>query len=351
MDLTTSPPSPDPVGMELIAATAMHGFAELTAELGGDAEAVLTPLGLRVEDCGRTDVFVPLRHAIHAAERTAALTRTPDFGRRLALRQGIEVLGPLGVAARTAQTVGEALGILENFMGAYSPAIAVHLGDDGPREDVVFWQWRLGLDPPVRHHQTAELSLGIMLRLLRLFLGADYAPLSVHLAHAPLSAQSDYTRYFGASVHFNHTVNGFTLNAIDLTRPLAEESDSHQAAIDALVGVIDSCGSSAAQSVARLTGPLLPGGTVTVETVAKQFGLHPKSLQRRLAAEGTSFSAVIDGVRRDIAIRILRDTDVSLVQLSRQLGFAEPAVLTRACQRWFGSTPSAYRTRLRCAAE
>lgn len=340
--------------MELIAATAMHGFAELTADLGGDADAVLAPLGLRIEDCGRTDVFVPLRHAIHAAERTAALTRTPDFGRRLASRQGIEVLGPLGVAARTAQTVGEALQILENFMSAYSPAIAVHLGDgprgEASRDEMVFWQWRLGLDPPVRHYQTVELSLGIMLRVLRLFLGADYAPVSVHLAHEPLSDESHYTRYYGAPVHFGRTVNGFTLRAIDLTRPLAEESDSHQAAIDAVIGVIGTCGSSAAQSVARLTGPLLPGGTVTVETTAKQFGLHPKALQRRLAAEGTSFSAVVDGVRRDIAIRILRDTDVTLVHLSRQLGFAEPAVLTRACQRWFGTTPSAYRAELRCAA-
>ncbi len=142
-------------------------------------------------------------------------------------------------------------------MGAYSPAIAVHLGDDGPREDVVFLQWRLGLDPRSATIRPPSCPWESCCAV-RLFLGADYAPLSVHLAHAPLSAQSDYTRYFGASVHFNHTVNGFTLNALDLTRPLAEESDSHQAAIDALVGVIDSCGSSAAQSVARLTGPLLP---------------------------------------------------------------------------------------------
>ncbi len=90
--------------MELIAATAMHGFAELTAELGGDAEAVLTPLGLRSRTAAAR--MFSCRCAMRSTPRAdGALTRTPDFGRRLALRQGIEVLGPLGVAARTAQTV------------------------------------------------------------------------------------------------------------------------------------------------------------------------------------------------------------------------------------------------------
>jgi AraC-like DNA-binding protein len=75
--------------------------------------------------------------------------------------------------------------------------------------------------------------------------------------------------------------------------------------------------------------------------------LHPKALQRRLGAEGTTFAAVLDGVRRETAVRYLRDTEMSLLHLSRQLGYAEQAVLTRACQRWFGATPLAYRRKLR----
>ena len=83
--------------MESIAATAMLGYPELVSSLGHDPRAILTPLGLRAEDCGEAELFVPLRNAIIAAEKTATETRTPDFGRRLADRQGIDILGPVGV--------------------------------------------------------------------------------------------------------------------------------------------------------------------------------------------------------------------------------------------------------------
>ncbi|HEY2503146.1 MAG TPA: hypothetical protein VGI68_17485, partial [Mycobacterium sp.] len=53
------------------------------------------------DDFGVEEVFLPYRSLIVAVETAAAATSTPDFGRRLALRQGIEILGPLGVAART----------------------------------------------------------------------------------------------------------------------------------------------------------------------------------------------------------------------------------------------------------
>ncbi|MBN7561255.1 helix-turn-helix domain-containing protein, partial [Mycobacteroides abscessus] len=51
-----------------------------------------------------------------------------------------------------------------------------------------------------------------------------------------------------------------------------------------------------------------------------------------------------DQIRREAAERLLSDTDLSLDHLSRQLGYAEQSVFTRSCKRWFGTTPSAYRS-------
>jgi AraC-like DNA-binding protein len=68
-----------------------------------------------------------------------------------------------------------------------------------------------------------------------------------------------------------------------------------------------------------------------------------KTLQRRLAANGTTFAELVDQTRRDTAHRLLLDTDMSLNQLCRQLGYAEQSVLTRSCKRWFNTTPTAYR--------
>jgi len=93
-------------------------------ELAGDPLALLRAAGIQLRDVGKHEVFIPLRGVVAAIESAALATPTPDFGRRLAQCGGIEILGPVGVAARTAATVADAFAILENFMAAYSPAIS-----------------------------------------------------------------------------------------------------------------------------------------------------------------------------------------------------------------------------------
>lgn len=329
--------------MELISGSSLAGFPQLARDLGADPSAILDTVGLRVDDCGRPEAFILLRYAIHAVERAAVVTATADFGRQLAERQGIDILGPVGIAARTAPTFGAALAIFERFMAAYSPGIAVQL-EPGP-----FLAWRAVVDPPIRHPQTTELSLGIALRVIQLLLGPSYRPVSVHFPHGPLTAPAEYGRYYGCAAYFDEPHAGFILRDADLDRPLAQRDDTdlHGGAIRQLTEVITDHATPTAQAVARLVAPLLPSGTVRIEVVAGQFGLHPKALQRRLAEEDTTFSAIVNQVRREIAERYLRDTDISLSHLTRQLGFAEQGVLTRACQRWFDASPSAHRIALR----
>ena len=99
--------------------------------------------------------------------------------------------------------------------------------------------------------------------------------------------------------------------------------------------------------VRELVRQLLPAGAATQPVIARQFRLHPKGLQRRLATEGTTFAGIVDDVRREMAQRYLRDTDMTLSHLARELGYAEQSVLTRSCRRWFGSSPASLRAEWR----
>jgi AraC-like DNA-binding protein len=326
--------------MELIMASALTGYRDLVDELGADADVQLRQSGIRPDDTGRTDVFVPLRSAVDAVERAAEITDTADFGRRLALRQNIDILGPVGVAARTAATVTEVFLIFDKFVAAYSPGITIDVRPG-------FVDWRLLLDPLPAHPQTIELSLGLILGVLRSVLGAEYSPVEVHIPHRRLTAATDYRRYFGCALRDEASASGFRIDPADLARPLDRDALAHHYITGYLGDVVSARDISVARSVADIIGPLLPSGAVTVGFVAQQFGMHPKALQRRLAVEGTTFAAVVDAVRRETAERYLRDTEMSLLHLSRHLGYAEQAVLTRACRRWFGMSPLAYRRSVR----
>lgn len=331
--------------MSVVRGTSLSNYPRLVRELGGNPAELLHAAGIEPRDVGRYEVFVPLRSVAAAVESAAIATATPDFGRRLALRQSIEILGPVGVAARTAATVADAFNIFENFMGAYSPAISAAVTPvDDPRR--VFFEFRLLLEasPPIP--QSIELTLGVALRVLRLMLGTGYAPLEVHIPHQPLTAADDYRRYFGCPPRFAAKTAGFTLRTTDLAQPLSHDQLANQAVVQYLKLII-ARDAGFAPSVRTMVRQLLPTGTVTLELIAAQFNMHPRALQRRLTDEGVPFRELLDDVRRRTAEHYLRDTDMTLSHLTRELGYAEQSVLTRSCHRWFGAGPAGHRRALR----
>lgn len=332
--------------MSVVRGTALSNYPSLVTELGGDPAALLRAAGVRDQDVGNYDAFIPFRAAIRAIESAADATATPDFGRQLAQRQGIEILGPVGVAARTAATVADALAIFNTFMAAYSPMIAIDIKPSANPERAFIAVEYLFDDPCP---QTTEVALGVSLGVFRLLMGGDYSPLAVHLPHDPLTPKADYVQFFGCTPHFAERAAGFTVRAADLNRPLNRDDIAHRAVVDYL-GSITPLGAGIVESVRTIVRQLLPTGAATLEVVAEQFHLHPKTLQRRLSDEGTTFAAQVDQVRRDAADRYLRTTGMSLSHLARELGYAEQSVLTRSCKRWFGSGPAAYRNRTRLRA-
>ena len=191
-----------------------------------------------------------------------------------------------------------------------------------------------------------ELGLGVYLRVLRFLLGADYAPLSVHLPHEPLAARKDYDQFFGCRTFFAQPASGFTIRTADLTRPLKQDPLAHQAVVQYL-NTLTAHESTMTESVRAVVRHLLPTGAASLEVIARQFQLHPKALQRRLAAEGTTFAALTDQIRQATAERYLRDTDITLQHLARELGYAEQSELSRSFRRWSGGAPTAYRKALR----
>ena len=94
------------------------------------------------------------------------------------------------------------------------------------------------------------------------------------------------------------------------------------------------------QSVRTMVRQLLPTGAASLELAAAQFDLHSRTLHRRLAAENTTFGTLVDSVRREAAERYLRDTDISLSHLTRELGYAEQACSAAPVSAGSGAVPA-----------
>jgi AraC-like DNA-binding protein len=335
--------------MSLIRGTALVGYPELVSSLGGDPAALLRAARIPRATVGNHEAYIGYRNVVTAVESAAAATEALDFGRQLAQRQGIEILGPVGVAARTAHTVGDGLRSISQYLSVYSPAIAVAVLAGGDPA-LVRVEFRIVLDRLPDHRQTIELALGVSLRILHLLAGGRFQCRAVHLPHAPITPKPDYVAYFGCRARFDEPFAGFTLAADDLQRPLASDASVH-ATVRAYLDSIAAPGAlDVIESAQDLIRHLLPTGTLTINLVARQLGMHARTLQRRLAKQSTTYEALVDGTRRELATRLLRDTDMPMSQLAGVLGYSEQSVLVWASRRWFGAPPTAQRHLLRSGA-
>lgn len=332
--------------MAVIRGTALSGFRALVRDLGGDPEPLLAGAGIESRAVGDHEAFISYRGMIDAVETAAAVTGTPDFGRRLANRQGLEILGPVGVAARTAPTLGTALGSVGQYLRTYSPALAVSL--DRPA-GWTHHRFRLDILLPhlPDHRQTIELSIGVALRVLRTLVGDDFVPERVHLPHAAVDSEWRYAQHFGAPVEFTDTFAGFTLTAPDLDRPVADDDGVHRVVRDYLDGLTGGHSGDLVANVRAIVRPMLSTSSLELGLVADSLYLHRRTLQRRLADAGTCFERIVDEERRDLAAGYLRDTDLTLTQISNLLGYSEPSVFSRRSRSWFGMAPAKARTNLR----
>jgi AraC-like DNA-binding protein len=87
------------------------------------------------------------------------------------------------------------------------------------------------------------------------------------------------------------------------------------------------------------------GAVPTVEQVAVELGLSGRTLHRQLAAEGTSYQRVLDGLRCDAAIRQAADEQRPFKAIAAAVGFADLRAFRRAFKRWTGATPQQFRLR------
>ncbi|MCV7176947.1 AraC family transcriptional regulator [Mycolicibacterium sphagni] len=328
--------------MYVIRGASLTGYVSLVRQLGGDPQALLRDVGISPHHAGDPGVLLPAAGVVSAIESAAVATNTADFGRRLADKHGAEIVAPLMVAARSATTATEGLAVLGKFAAAHSNGVSLDLLG-GPHADLRFLAVRVVKDPSRPQHHSIEGSITVALRVLQAVLGSDFSPRTVHVPHPPLTSPHDYERFFGCRVLFDQPVPGLMFTSADLKRPTRPDAPVHDTAVRYLTMLTDKPAFSAEQTVTDVLKALLPLGTPRIATVARQFNVHPKALQRQLGAEGTTFADVLDRLRRETAERHLSDVDVSFAALARQLGYSNQSVFTRACLRWFGRTPSQYR--------
>jgi AraC-like DNA-binding protein len=205
---------------------------------------------------------------------------------------------------------------------------------------------RVGLVLPGAHRdvpqQRYDFVWCVLLRTLRCAAGRDDAtPVVVEYTFPEPANAHVYAETFGCPVKFGMPHNVMEFADADLVMALPPnpplESGAGQPMLASLARAEPPTFSAKVQG---LLASLLPKGPPHRDDVAAQLMMSERTLQRRLAEEGTSFTNLVDDTRRELARQSLSCGELSLKMLSFQLGFSEPSAFYRACKRWFGMAPS-----------
>lgn len=330
----------------LIRATTLWGYRELVLELGGDPQHFLTRYGIPpgVED--RDDAFIPIDAYVRVLQASAEDLRCPDFGLRLSRWQGLDILGPVAVIARNAQTVLGGLQMIARYLYVHSPALKLTVAPPVTGGDLTFIYevTEPGLGTVIQGH---EISMAIVVRILRLLGGPQARPSSISFIHDQQGSDAAYRDALGCPVRFRQTWCG-----LEISQRLADQTiesadpETLRLAEKYLESNYVPRTASLTDRVAELARRLLPTGQCNVDAIADQLAMHPRSLQRRLVTEDVRCHDLIERERRVLATRYLAEPGLQLGQIAGLLGYAEQSTLNRSCRRWFGKTPRQYRAEL-----
>ncbi len=327
----------------VIRSAGMRGFRDVVEQFGGDAVALAAFHHVPLEAINDDDVLVSDVAVARLLEGAARTLPCPDLGLRISEYQDIGILGPLAVAVQNSPTVGAALECASQFLFLHSPALRFSIVPDpeGRAGDVGLCYGSSAGAPP---RQASDAILAFVHRMLRFLVDGPYALHSVHLSHLPKAPTSRYTEFFGAEVRFGQHDSLLRVPRSLLDRPLqAVNHTLREMALDYLRHHFPEPGRVVAPTVRISIERMLGTAPPRIDAAARLLGMHPRTLQRRLASEGTSFEVLLDDARRDAAHRLLTRTDLPLQQIAGLVGLSEQSALTRCAHRWYGRTPSSLR--------
>jgi len=323
----------------LVRAAVLTNFFEVAHDLGYNPQDALRKVGLNRSLLENPDQRIPADSAVTLLEEAALGAQCPTFGLRMAESRQLSNFGVVSLLISHQPTLRDVLNTTIHYGHLLNESLAMQLEDAGKmvimREEVV-------TETPAR--QATELAIGVMFRMCAALLGSRWHPFSVNFCHDAPPDLSLHRRLFACRLEFGSEFNGIVFAAADLDapNPTADPAMARYAQrfIESLPRVNEP---SVVLEVRKAIYLMLPSGRASSDYVAQGMGLSVRTLQRQLDEAGTSFTNLLNDVRRELASRYMENPQYSLARISEQLGYSTPSSFTRWFTSQFGVAPVTWR--------
>ncbi|SFM14589.1 AraC family transcriptional regulator [Marinobacter zhejiangensis] len=311
------------------------------------AQPLIDQFNLNERLLSSPDARISIPRYMRLGHAAIKLTGNPALGLAMGSLSRPVDIGLAGLAALTSETIGDALEAIVRYFPLTSrnsrgqPHMAAgssqaHFYSIRPYNAFNFF--------------VVDSVLSTWVQLIRELSGHHHVVERVSIEYPSQGLEELFTQWFDCQVAFSAGENGIQL--AEGVRALP--SLSAQPALNRLL--LSDCelrlkrlrsGWTLREQVKDKVTPMLEQSAPSLESVAQEFGLSPWTLQRKLAEEGTGYRQLIDETRKELAEDYIRETVLSLSEVSWLLGFSTPAAFHKAYRRWFNVSPGEHRKTLR----
>jgi AraC-like DNA-binding protein len=275
---------------------------------------------------------------------SATATGCQYFGLLVGERFELDGLGAIGYLMRNSATVGEALRALLLHLYLHDRgAVPILINLDASYVLLGYSIYRHGT-PGTPHLYDVAIAIGY--RVLKAICGAPWKAAHVQFSHGRPKDPRAYRRLFGPHLRFDAEVSGIVFAASWLDQAIPGADPQLRALV---LQAIEQARASSTMRFADLVRAALHqmvlSGTASATNVALLFGIHERTLRKRLTAEGTGLQPLIDQTRFELAKQLLENTELPLAEIAAALHFADAAVFSRAFRGWSKTSPRTWRVR------
>lgn len=327
----------------------VSALPSILAELGVPPRPVFEKAGVALRTFGNPDARIAFDALGRLLVESVAASRREDVPLLTGARFELHDLGALGQLMRHSATVGDALQALLLHLNLYDRGAAPLLLELEPANVLLGYSVYRNRIPGIALVYDTAVTIGH--RLLSELCGPQWKASRVQFSHRQPGDAGPYRRLFGTQVEFNADVSGIVFASSWLGEPIAGANADMRRLLAATLQRHWNEGASNFPDQVRAALPqLILSGSATAEAVAGLYGIHERTLRKRLGASKAQFRQLIGQARFELAQQLLENTHLPMAQVALALHYATPAVFSRAFRAWANMSPTDWRARSHISA-
>ncbi len=326
-----------------VLAAAATGLGDFIVQQGGDIDRVFGSARVDPKLLESPTHSLSLSHYCQILEHAARQSGCDNFGLYYGRQFRPQSLGLIGYVGLSSPTLEDALRNVSEFFIYHQHNTLTRLRDKG---DHYQFDYKIQHGGILQRRQDAELTLGMILNLIRHVLGKTWAPKQVHFEHTRPEQWQDHSKIFDAPVYFDQPFNSLFFSKQQLKVAMPDRDDQlFSVVLDAMqrLNLHDHAGKDTISDLKSVVRDAFAQGEPKLEHISAEMQMPLSYLQRELKRNGYSYPSFVDELRCELAVSYLHQHHLSISELAFQLGYSETSAFSRAFKRWFNCSPRQWR--------